>query len=134
MTRPARIPRAVPGRANRPDPRRDRRHLAFVRSLGCLACAREGRSEAAHIRSGTDGGTGLKPNDRFTVPLCGGLDGCHADQHRRGELDFWSELGIDPLSVAEALHRVSGDRAKADRVLYRAWQSMELKRQDARHG
>ena len=134
MTRPARIPRDVPGRANRPDPKRDKRHLAFIRTLPCFACGRTGYSEAAHVRSGTDGGVGTKPSDRWSLPLCCGPEGCHATQHRVGELAFYSDLRIDPLSVAEALHRVSGDRAKADRVLFRAWQSMELKRQQARHG
>lgn len=34
-------------------------------------------------------GVGQKPDDWRVVPLCGGLTGCHAVQHRIGEPTFW---------------------------------------------
>jgi hypothetical protein len=51
----SRIPRIV----TRPKPKRDlhRRgqHLAFIRQLPCVACGEAAPSEAAHVRTGTDG-------------------------------------------------------------------------------
>src|SRR5215831_15985701 len=70
-------------------------HLAFVRQLSCVACGRAAPSDAAHVRTGTDGGTGMKPGDRYAIPLCAA---CHAKQHRVGELTFWSTLRIDPVN------------------------------------
>jgi hypothetical protein len=64
-----------------------------------------------------------KPNDRFAVPLC---VQCHARQHQRGELTFWSTLGIDPVDRAMALWAVSGDEKAAQRILFRALQRIAL--------
>lgn len=64
---------------------RSEKHLKFVRSLPCLIHGTT-PSEAAHIRTFTDGGTGLKPSDHFTVPLC---SKCHREQHHEGEITFW---------------------------------------------
>ena len=75
-------------------------HLKFIRSLPCLACGKFPPSQAAHIRCGTDGGIGLKPSDRYVVPLC---DACHAAQHQLGERSFWAAVDIDPLPYASAL-------------------------------
>jgi len=71
-------------------------HLAFVRLLPCVACGKAAPSEAAYVRTGTDGGVGVKPGDRYAVPLC---RACHTKQYRIGELTFWSALRIDPLNV-----------------------------------
>lgn len=46
--------------------------------------------EAAHVRLGSGAGMGQKPDDFLAVPLCGGLDGHHALQHRQGEETFWT--------------------------------------------
>ena len=119
---------------HRPDRRRSLEHLQFIRGLSCLACARAGPNEAAHVRRGTDGAMAEKPSDRFAVPLCAA---CHARQHRQGELTFWSALGIDPVDRALALWTVSGDRAAAERILFRARQRIALaalKRDAARWG
>ena len=100
MSRAApRIPREIIKARRKPNPRRQVEHRKFVAAIGiCLGCGSEGPCEAAHIRNNTDGGVGLKPNDRFTVPL-GSISncGCHARQHRIGELSFWGQVGIDPL-------------------------------------
>jgi hypothetical protein len=68
-------------------------HLAFVRQLPCVACGRAAPSDAAHVRKGANGGVGVKPADRYAVPLC---NACHALQHGVGELSFWAALRIDP--------------------------------------
>jgi hypothetical protein len=92
-----RIPRTVARRKRQPNLSRRVQHLAFVRQLPCVACGKAAPSDAAHVRTGTDGGLWVKPGDRYVVPLC---TPCHAKQHRVGELTFWSALRIDPLNVA----------------------------------
>ena len=98
-------------------------HLAFVRQLPCVACGKAAPSEAAHVRTGTDGGIGKKPGDRYAVPLC---TTCHAKQHRIGELTFWSALRIDPLNVAWRLWTVSADVKAGERTVFRARQHINL--------
>jgi hypothetical protein len=116
MTTP-RIPRWVA----RPKPksgfRKRVQHLAFIRQLACIACGKAAPSEAGHVRSGSDGATGLKPSDRYSAPLC---SSCHALQHQFGELTFWSTLRIDPLDVAFRLWAVLGDIRAGERIVFRA--------------
>ena len=98
-------------------------HLAFVRQLSCVACGKAEPSDAAHVRTATDGGVGMKPSDRYAVPLC---TVCHAKQHRIGELTFWSALRIDPLNVALRLWTVSADVEAGERTVFRARQQINL--------
>jgi hypothetical protein len=118
-----RIPRTVARRKTQPNFRRRGQHLAFVRQLPCVACGRAAPSEPAHVRTGTDGGVGMKPGARYTVPLC---TACHAKQHRVGELSFWSALSIDPLNVALRLWIVSADLKAGERTVFRARQQIDL--------
>src|SRR6516162_12056 len=118
-----RIPRTVARRKPEPNSRTRVQHLAFVRQLPCVACGKAAPSEAAHVRTGTDGGVGMKPGDRYAVPLC---DACHAKQHRIGELTFWSALRIDPLNVALRLWSVSADVKAGERTVFRARQQIDL--------
>ena len=119
----ARIPRTVANGKTRPEFRRRSRHLAFVRQLPCVVCGKAPPSETAHVRSGSDAGTGIKPSDRYCVPLC---TDCHALQHQFGELRFWSVVRIDPLNVAFRLWTVSGDIKAGERVVFRARQQINL--------
>src|SRR5437773_287420 len=116
MTSP-RIPRRVARPQRKPDLRRRAQHLAFIRQLACVACGAAAPSEAAHVRSGSDGAAGIKPSDRYSVPLC---TTCHALQHRFGELTFWSTLRIDPLNSAFRLWTISGDIKSGERTVFRA--------------
>ena len=118
-----RIPRSLTPRKSKPNLRRRVQHLAFVRQLPCVACGKAAPSEAAHVRTGTDGGVGVKPRDRYTVPLC---TVCHAKQHRIGELTFWSALRIDPVNVALRLWTVSADIKAGVRAVFRARQQIDL--------
>jgi hypothetical protein len=93
---------------------RDEPYLALIRQLPCIRCGLEDCSEAAHVRmqSGTfnkKGGIGKKPADRWAIPLCGGPQGCHAEQHKIGEAIFWLGVGISPLLVCERLYAKRGD-------------------------
>src|SRR5580693_1274912 len=118
-----RISRTVARPKPKPDFRRRLQHLTFIRLLPCVACGKAAPSEAAHVRTGTDGGIGVKPGDRYAVPLC---TPCHAKQHRIGELTFWSALRIDPLNVALRLWTVSGDEKAGVRTVFRARQQIDL--------
>ena len=80
-----------------------RRHHCCV--AGCLAIT----IECAHVRSGTDGGVGLKPSDRWTVSLCSAH---HAEQHRIGERRFERRYGIDLRSLAAAFASRSPHRER----------------------
>jgi len=92
----------------------DPKHLAAVRRCPCLSCDSDPAGEAAHVRMTRAGkpiaGTGAKPADRWSLPLC---PKCHtkdkAAQHRVGEPAFWSALGLDPLKIAADLYSVSPD-------------------------
>ena len=88
---------------------RSRAHLDWVRTLPCAACGQSWRdSDPAHVRIGTDGGTGLKPSDRWVVPLC---HPHHAEQHRIGERSFAARHGLDLKAVAERVWNASPHRA-----------------------
>jgi hypothetical protein len=119
----SRIPRVIAPSKSRSDLRRRGQHLAFVRQLPCVVCGQAAPSEAAHVRSGSDAGAGMKPSDRYSLPLC---TECHALQHRFGELRFWSVLRIDPLNVAFRLWTVSGDIKAGERIAFRARQQITL--------
>jgi hypothetical protein len=93
--------------------RRPNQHLAFVRLLPCVACG----------ANGNGCGAGLKPGDRYAVPLC---TACHAKQYRIGELSFWSALRIDPLNVALRLSTASADIKAGERTVFRARQLIDL--------
>ena len=118
-----RIPHTAAPRKSKPDVKRRVQHLAFLRQLPCVACGKAAPSEAAHVRTGTDGGVGVKPGDRYAVPLC---TACHAKQHRLGELTFWSALCIDPLNVALRLWTVSPDLKAGVRAVFRAQLHIDL--------
>ncbi len=123
----SRIPRAVLRGKPKPNLRVRAKHEAFIRHLPCVACGSLAPSECAHVRTGTDGGAGLKPSSRYTVPLC---PWCHrlgeGAQHIVGELSFWAGLGIDPLNVALRLWTVSGDQMAGERIVFRARQQINL--------
>jgi hypothetical protein len=89
-------------------------HLKFVRTLPCLVCADNTSTEAAHVRfadpwaAKRQTGMGEKPDDSWTVPLCGQH---RKIQHTMNEREFWKSGGVDPVFVAMALYRISGDHA-----------------------
>jgi hypothetical protein len=83
---------------------RNASHLRWIRGFECAVMGTGmqcyGRIEAAHARTGTDGGTSLKPGDNWTLPLCSEH---HAMQHRIGEASFERLHGIDMKNIAQAL-------------------------------
>ena len=119
----ARIPRTVAPGEPKAQVRRRSQHLAFIRQLPCVVCGTAPPSEAADVRSGADGGAGMKPADRYCISLC---SDCHALQHQFGEQTFWSTVRIDPLNVAFRLWTVSGDIKAGERIAFRARQQIDL--------
>ena len=85
-------------------------HLAWVRTHGCCVPNCDGRPiEAAHVRTGTDGGTGIKPGDQWTISLCSSH---HLNQHRWGEAWFEQAYLIDMKALAQEFARKSPHRKK----------------------
>lgn len=92
----------------------DADHLRLISALPCVISGRAPAGVAAHIRYANAQfgkeitGIGVKPDDRWTVPLCPWFhtDGPGA-QHRFGEEDWWIERGLEPLKIAFALYECS---------------------------
>jgi hypothetical protein len=85
-------------------------HRAWVRRHHC--CVPDCLNiaiECAHVRTGTDGGIGLKPSDRWTVSLCSAH---HAEQHRLGERRFEVRYGLDLRALAASFARRSPYRGR----------------------
>ena len=80
-------------------------HRAWVRRHGCSVpgCQRT-PIECAHVRSGTDGGVGLKPSDKWTISLCVFH---HGEQHRIGEKAFERTYSLNLTALAEEFARRS---------------------------
>ena len=73
-------------------------HLAWVRSHGCIVHGcNGGPTEAAHVRRGSDGGTGMKPGDDRAISLCRAH---HREQHAIGEPAFERYFRIDMVALA----------------------------------
>ena len=102
----------------------DKHHLDFVRELPCVVCGNNIETQAAHIRLSDasvdkfNPGVGAKPDDKWTVPLCGS---CHGKQYDMGDEEmFWKLVGINPLLVARLLYAVSGDHEEGCKIVERA--------------
>lgn len=98
---------------------KDDGHLKFIRQLPCVICGDNTSTEAAHVRMPDPSvakpltGIAIKPDDRFTVPLCGKH---HMDQHSMSEREWWHGRG-DPVKIALALYSVSGDHAAGEQIV-----------------
>jgi hypothetical protein len=86
-------------------------HRKWVRGHACSACGSEVAVECAHVRTGTDGGTGIKPSDKWCISLC---KDCHAEQHILGEASFAFKHKIDMKALAFAFFMRSPHRSKLE--------------------
>lgn len=83
-------------------------YVKFVQRMPCAACGR-GPCDAAHSKGG---GMGYKAGWETLIPLCSGINGCHARQHRMGwmtglgmtEESRRRAAGMVRLAWADALH------------------------------
>lgn len=91
---------------------------AFVRFTKSAPCAADGRTpcDAAHTENG---GAGRKGDWTTIIPLCSGINGCHAKQHREG----WAAIGMS---------EVGRERAVANHQA--AWAERMQPREDERDG
>ncbi len=88
-------------------------HMKWVRSHHCCVPGCDLRPiEAAHVRTGTGGGTGMKPGDDWVISLC---SGCHRRQHQIGEAAFERETGISMRDLAREFFSRSPHRGKKPR-------------------
>jgi len=81
------------------------KHLIYIRQQQCVLAGKdkcEGRTEAAHVRKGTDGGIGMKPSDRYVIPLCSRH---HRLQHSIGEKAFEIRFKINMRRLADFFWR-----------------------------
>lgn len=94
-------------------------HRAWVRRHRCCVsgCVQL-PIECAHVRRGTDGGTALKPSDRWTISLCRVH---HAEQHTIGEHSFEQRHGIDLVALARKFVRHSPHAIKLGWATERTW-------------
>jgi hypothetical protein len=82
--------------------RRNKEHLAFIRTQPCLICAKQ-PTDPHHLSFAQPRALGRKVSDEYTVPLCRTH---HREAHRSApESAWWQARGIAPLAVAEALWR-----------------------------
>lgn len=103
------------------------KHLDFIRSLPCLICGDNTSTEAAHVRMACEKagkryvGKAEKPDDRWTLPLCGKH---HRAQHSMSEEAFWNGVGADPIFYALALWGVSGNHERGEMIVREAGESL----------
>jgi hypothetical protein len=80
------------------DPLRDEPYRRWIAALPCCVCGGI-NVQCAHVRYGVAGGTGYKPGDDRTVPLC---LACHLEQGE-AERKFWARHLINPVRLAGRL-------------------------------
>lgn len=96
------------------------KRLAFIRTLPCCICQDDTSTEAAHVRfqdrraAKRQVGLQEKPDDVWTVPLCGKH---HREQHTMNEREFWARYQKDPVFICLALERVIGDPTSAHQII-----------------
>ena len=85
-------------------------HRAWIRRHDCsVRGCRRGPIECAHVRTGTDGGAGMRPSDRWTISLCVFH---HREQHRIGERSFERKHSLDLVLLANEFARRSPYRLR----------------------
>jgi len=101
----------VPKMRSRPrrGPERSVEYLAWIRTLGCLVCARVNGGvtviEAAHTNALGARGIGQKASDFSAVPLCSGHHREYPDSyHRLGEEHFVQTQQLDLPELVSALN------------------------------
>ena len=107
--RPWKLARA---RMRGPETLRSTSHKAFVRTQPCVCRGKpgvicQGDIQAAHFRTATGGGQGLKPSDAWCFPACWS---CHARQHQVGEKEFQRRHGLNLRVICISFAQRSPDQ------------------------
>jgi hypothetical protein len=102
----------------------NRRHLDFIKSLPCVCCLVEGKTNQAddpmHIREGSSlhgkdaAGAQQKSDDRWTLPGCRPH---HNEQHQMDEAAFWRRYGVDHFLLALVLWGLTGQHYQAEQAI-----------------
>jgi hypothetical protein len=83
-------------------PMRDRRYLAWIRTLPCVVCASTRRIEASHTGPH---GLGQKSPDSSAIPLCYRHHRTGSDSyHRLGPREFAKVHGVDVPAIVRRLN------------------------------
>lgn len=69
-----------------------KKHLMRLAEMPCMFCFVEPCGEPHHIRTGTNGGMGKKPSDKYAINTC---HKCHTEIHTKGEKTFYKKHGYD---------------------------------------
>lgn len=79
-------------------PKDDKAYLSHIRKQACICCGVPNQSEAHHLRTTNDSGTGMKAPDYTTIPLC---RECHAKLHNSGEQTFYRNIskGLSDIPI-----------------------------------
>ena len=81
---------------------RDRKYLDSFKNEVCISClADDGTIVGAHIRTGHEGGTSLKPSDDLVLPLCAR---CHAEQEANPGPHWWLENIVKAIARRKYMH------------------------------
>lgn len=95
-------------------------HIALIKQLPCCVTGTRRFVDAHHLKEGLahERGIGRKATDRWAVPICREK---HEEVERVGSRNEWAWFkrhGIDdPLELAAALYRNTGDLERMQRVL-----------------
>ena len=82
-------------------------YLKYIRSFPCCWCGSDENIQSHHLRGfGLDGGTGLKPSDCYTIPLC---PICHAEVHKNQYI----------IDQPRALSLTLGNAIKSGRLVFK---------------
>ena len=105
-----RFPSHLPPEPRKSSSRTCAAHQAWVRRHRCSVPGCRGLPiECAHVRTGTDGGMGLKPSDRWCISLCVAH---HLEQHEIGEAAFEERYELDLRMLAREFAQRSPSRCK----------------------
>lgn len=97
----------------------DEAHLAFIRTLPCIACGRTG-CDVHHLLRTAERGMGRKSDDNHTLPMCHEQ---HMELHTDGNERRYllAHAGIeDPVGLSEAIYAASGNPEAAISAIERA--------------
>lgn len=107
------LPRKLVSESTREKRFRCPSHLRWVRQHACCVPGCDRRPiEAAHVRTGTGGGIGMKPDDTWVISLC---QDHHREQHQIGERAFEARRGISMRDLAQEFAAKSPHRNKFPR-------------------
>ncbi len=111
-------------------PARDRRYLAWIRTLPCLVCGTRRAVEAAHTGPH---GLGQKSPDWSVIPLCSQHHRTGSDSyHRLGPRRFSEKHNLDIPAIVRRLNSKPQIRVESSRfVVYFEGQRYVLGRTDA---